>query len=533
LSEDEPSGHFHGTTAFNPGISIGSDAWGLWAKDGGLAEAVRPLASPLSTNQWLEVKFDNSFVDAPHLGPIGTVGISLQNASGENLFEFYFVGGGGYYKVNDSSGERNSAQSFTQDGLLLRFKPVDASLYKFEYGTHTITGNVSSAGDQAVSKFRVFNYSAGDGAAYDLFINDLTVLTEVPTLSVIGDAVKIVRDINTTTMTMVDQHALTEYNGSVISTIPSGILAADDFMLLSNAVITDVTWWADEGATANDFIFMFYEDDNGEPGHLLHVTSGASTTTPTAVYQTYYQAELDVPFRANADVVCVAPPSFWNWSLADAPGNGSRQGPHAAPPWTFGPSITNGDLAFSLIGIEGPVGTAPEVSVSQYPVTGCTNLTLDYYPNESVLAGSSDVYAVITYNDQIAFPGSPLEMTYTAAATNWTLNVDLVGGTTNLVVSFTNNMGDADQYLGSGWSYIVKSCPFPEFSMGEVEFLSSAQIVFRWESVSGETYAVSSASNLLTGFSVITSNIPAYPPMNIYTDEITGVSSRFYRIDQE
>ena len=42
--------------------------------------------------------------------------------------------------------------------------------------------------------------------------------------------------------------------------------------------------------------------------------------------------------------------------------------------------------------------------------------------------------------------------------------------------------------------------------------------VVRWQSVSNKTYALHRSTNLVTGFSVVVSNLAASPPVNVYTD---------------
>jgi hypothetical protein len=58
-------------------------------------------------------------------------------------------------------------------------------------------------------------------------------------------------------------------------------------------------------------------------------------------------------------------------------------------------------------------------------------------------------------------------------------------------------------------------------------------MVLRWSSVTNHLYTVHFSSNLLTGFSVLESNITATPVMNTYTDSVQGVPVRFWKITTE
>jgi hypothetical protein len=63
--------------------------------------------------------------------------------------------------------------------------------------------------------------------------------------------------------------------------------------------------------------------------------------------------------------------------------------------------------------------------------------------------------------------------------------------------------------------------------------LSAGQFVVCWQSVSGRTYAVMMATNLMAGFNNLATNIPATPPMNVHTDTVDNVPARFYRVKVE
>ena len=57
--------------------------------------------------------------------------------------------------------------------------------------------------------------------------------------------------------------------------------------------------------------------------------------------------------------------------------------------------------------------------------------------------------------------------------------------------------------------------------------------VVRWQSVTGKTYSVLAATNLMTGFSALTNALPATPTVNVYTDKVNGAGQKFYRVGVE
>lgn len=60
------------------------------------------------------------------------------------------------------------------------------------------------------------------------------------------------------------------------------------------------------------------------------------------------------------------------------------------------------------------------------------------------------------------------------------------------------------------------------------------QLILNWSSVTGKIYTVQAATNLLTGFNLILGpSVLATPPVNSYTDNVTGVDMKFHRIKVE
>ncbi|HMO99867.1 MAG TPA: S8 family serine peptidase [Kiritimatiellia bacterium] len=64
-------------------------------------------------------------------------------------------------------------------------------------------------------------------------------------------------------------------------------------------------------------------------------------------------------------------------------------------------------------------------------------------------------------------------------------------------------------------------------------FAVENRIVIRWGSVSNRVYAISRKASLLEPYQFIVTNIPAIPPMNVYTDAPPNGGPWFYRINVE
>ena len=72
--------------------------------------------------------------------------------------------------------------------------------------------------------------------------------------------------------------------------------------------------------------------------------------------------------------------------------------------------------------------------------------------------------------------------------------------------------------------------------MGETPVLnglvwpSSSNIVISWSSVTNHLYTLHYSTNLVTGFSILESNILATPVINSYTDSVLNVPCKFWKV---
>ena len=57
------------------------------------------------------------------------------------------------------------------------------------------------------------------------------------------------------------------------------------------------------------------------------------------------------------------------------------------------------------------------------------------------------------------------------------------------------------------------------------------ETVLRWQSASNRVYSIWRSAALPDGFGLVATNLPADPPLNVYTDRIDGAATRFYRIE--
>jgi len=170
------SGEFLGSsyTGNGGGLNSGNgSAFGFYANSGtyAAANATAPFAAgSLTTGQTFSVQYQND-----NIGDTGGLeGFNLQNSSGNELFQFYFIGGltDYYIKVWTSSGsgvQLDTTVGYTSSPLTLDYTQGGAGAWTFsllEGSTTEATLTSASTGDSiwqnGVSQVDLYNQNGGD-----------------------------------------------------------------------------------------------------------------------------------------------------------------------------------------------------------------------------------------------------------------------------------------------------------------------------------------------------------------------------------
>ncbi len=157
--------------------STSGRAWGMYAHDGGVAEAYR-LFPALSIGEAFEVQLDNGWLNNG-----AVAGMALQSTAGSNLVEVYFVGGGSEYVVSDDLGARSTGIPFTDEGLFIQIAPGVDRFYNLQLrrldgnGATNIVGLFSGTASNSPARVvRFFYYNPGEGGTpRDLYINRIGI----------------------------------------------------------------------------------------------------------------------------------------------------------------------------------------------------------------------------------------------------------------------------------------------------------------------------------------------------------------------
>jgi len=126
----------------------------MWSHEGHLGESFRPFPSALAVGQSFHVHMKNGWIWENG----GSVGIALQNAASNTLWEFYFNGGDDDYSITGGTTDIG----WTDVGIDIVFTVTSAGNYSVDItpvgGTkRTYTGTFT--GD--IAQFRAWSYSNG------------------------------------------------------------------------------------------------------------------------------------------------------------------------------------------------------------------------------------------------------------------------------------------------------------------------------------------------------------------------------------
>lgn len=209
----------------NATCDLTKPAFGMWAHSENTSEVFRPFGAALAVGDTFSIAIDNGSIDNGH-----SAGIGLQTAGGDNLWEFYFVGGDSTYTMNGGATDIG----FTSGGLTIEFTLTSASTYSavitpLAGSARTYTGSFSGT----IARFHAWHYSASGGEDYNFYFNDLKITSET-----LGDLKQ-----DSVTLTREDDgNPRIEYAGARSLTLDEAGAAFDLDFSLANA--TAASWSA-------------------------------------------------------------------------------------------------------------------------------------------------------------------------------------------------------------------------------------------------------------------------------------------------
>jgi hypothetical protein len=194
FSNTSGTGSQNGAFTGAAGTTAMGTSWGLYANSGQTASQTYSFASALNTALGVStlpvdgtVKIDLSL----GFNNGGTVGIALQNASGVNRFETYYIGNDSTdaFKLNDAGGQENitgpntsfSASSWTANPAQFQtilFTQLAGNQYSLSFDGVAVTNSGLALAASDISQIRFFNFNAGSGDGNNQYANNLVVVPE-------------------------------------------------------------------------------------------------------------------------------------------------------------------------------------------------------------------------------------------------------------------------------------------------------------------------------------------------------------------
>ena len=223
-------------------------AWGLYANSGNMSEAKRILTNALAVGQTFRVAFDSGYIDTGR-----GVGVGLQNATGQTLWQFFFNGGDTNYSITGGTTDIG----WTGAGMDVEFTLTGPTTYSakiFPNGSlpRTITGNLEPNADSSIVLFRAWNYSAGSGSDYDVFFNRVEIIgAGSGTETVTNDSVTIVRSPDPTPAPDIENMVLSLDGGGLEFNLATSISGLTYAVWASPVLIPTQNWLVVSGTETN------------------------------------------------------------------------------------------------------------------------------------------------------------------------------------------------------------------------------------------------------------------------------------------
>ena len=273
---DTYSGHF--LAADNASCNLTKPAFGMWAYSENTAEVFRPFSNSLAVGDTFSVAIDNGSIDNAH-----SSGIGLQTAGGDNIWEFYFVGGDPTYTMNGGGTDIG----WTDGGLTIEFTLTSSTTYSAVItplggSARTYTGSFTGT----IARFHAWHSSATGGEDHNFYFNDFRITSE--TLGALKqDSVTITRED--------DGKPRIEYTGSRSLTLGDagaafglGLSLANGSAASWSAALTTIggshvqSWNGVAGATWN-WNWTAYAAGTWRLQVTAHAAGGAAITNATLV----------------------------------------------------------------------------------------------------------------------------------------------------------------------------------------------------------------------------------------------------------
>ena len=412
-----------------------------------VTNAIRPLVNTntMQVNQQFSVDLDNGGIQNG-----GSEGLSLYNASGNPVFEFYFAGGNGNWTIHDNAGNTSSTTSYGSVHLI--FTLTSATTYSLTTKTSATsqtfikvyTGTLlNPSGGQAIKQFRFYAYNIGNGN--NLQFNNLSLVCPSPTITTQPTAQTTCSSDGTASFTVASTTAATptyqwRLNGSNL-TNSSTISGATTATLSLSGLITSNTVLA---AAGYDCVVKDGCNNTVTSDRVALTVNVTPSVTNATTATTCSGSSPNINLTASVA-------SSFVWTLGS--NTGSITGASASTGTSINQTLTNpsnstsGSIVFAVT----PTSTIGSC------VGSATNITVTVNPQPSV--------ATISGTARIT----------NGASTN--LSVAITGGTSPFTVVYTGDGGGTVSSYISGASITVSPATTTNYVLTSVTDANSCTVV--------------------------------------------------------
>lgn len=163
-----------------PGINTDGVAFGLYARNGMMTEAIRPLGASLAVGQSFSISFDNGWVE----GDESAQGVILEDADGVGRVTFVIRSGSATYLIEDGDGAFDTGIGFSDGGFDLTFLITSEDTYDLTvhalaedfitvYEGRILGGNPGAP----IAQVRAFNLNTFEEGSpgRDAYVNNLEI----------------------------------------------------------------------------------------------------------------------------------------------------------------------------------------------------------------------------------------------------------------------------------------------------------------------------------------------------------------------
>ena len=109
-----------------------------------------------------------------------SIGVGVQNAASNTLWEFFLPGEAANYQYRDGDGEHDSGIPKSAEGLHVSFRLTSSKDYSVEiaagFSMKKFKGRLIDDPDKAVVQAHVWNLDAGAGSTHDVYVNRMAIL---------------------------------------------------------------------------------------------------------------------------------------------------------------------------------------------------------------------------------------------------------------------------------------------------------------------------------------------------------------------